>query len=90
MVKIHRDQEADFPQPKRRNRNMPQDARVLNRFGGSPLKGPAGETACPTWLLSTPFQKYANVSGNRLLTRAAQIRAATVTERLPRNTTPYL
>jgi hypothetical protein len=46
-----------------------------------------GETAGE---LSTPFQKFANVSRNRLLTRAAPIGAATVRERSSRDTRPYL
>ena len=40
--------------------------------------------------LSTPLRKFANVSDNRLLTRAARIGAATVRERLLLNTWSYL
>ena len=40
--------------------------------------------------LSTRIRNYGDVSGNRLLTRAALIGAATVRERLPLNTTAYL
>jgi hypothetical protein len=41
-------------------------------------------------ILSTPLEKFANVSNNRLLTRAARIGAATVRERLLLNTGSYL
>jgi len=36
-----------------------------------------------------PFQKFTNGSGHRMPTRAAPIRATTVRERWPRNTSWY-